>query len=427
MLLKTQKKINSTFTIEAIGDKNRRASYSVYHQPFEIEDFVYWHVIAIAPHAYVYAKSKQNNMINVATIIIAMIMVAAIALYFSKNISDSITPLVSYMRRIGRLDLKFNIKKSTSIREIYELQHSFDVMKNSLKSFEKYIPSELVLSLMKNREEAKLGGHEEELTIFFSDMVNFTQVSERFPPKELVEVVSGYLSECSDILIKRKGTVDKYIGDAIMAFWGAPQKVKDHAYQGCLAALECQEVMKKVSADLEKKGVKDIAIRIGLNSGRVVVGNMGSEKRLNYTVIGDAVNLSSRLEAINKFYGTDIMIGEETYKRTKDKIHARILDKIAVKGKEQGIEIYQLLGVKEVKDTILSPIDKKQLMLIELSEAAFSAYMDQQWDKAIEHYRDILDKFSEDKVALLMIERCQLYKEQSPGKDWDGVFRHTSK
>ena len=416
------KKIVTVFDFESEGQL-----YRAYHNPFEIEDFVYWHVLTVVPHNYIYAsatKSKENNM---RTTLIALMVAATLAYFIAQRLSNSLSPLVGYMRKIGKLNLSFPVKRDSNISEIRELSRSIHSMKNSLRSFEKYVPADLVRELIRDGQEAELGGYDAELTIFFSDMVNFTQVSERFSPSELVEILGGYLGECSDVLMNRQATLDKYIGDAIMAFWGAPKKIDDHAYLGCVGALECQEVMKKVSAEISKKGVDGVSIRIGLNSGHVVAGNMGSNKRLNYTVLGDAVNLSSRLEAINKFYGTDIMMGEVTYEQVKDRVYTRIIDKIAVKGKTEGIRIYEVIGLIDIKDTLVLPIDDSMHEVIRLSDEGFNYYAEQQWDKAIAAYKKVLSIKTEDKVSQVLIERCEVYKKESPGKDWDGVFRHTSK
>ena len=212
-------------------------------------------------------------------------------------------------------------------------------------TFSKFVSKDVVNELLANPESLKLGGEKKEITIFFSDIRGFTNISESLSPEELVGLLNDYLSEMTEIVLAYKGTVDKYMGDAIMAFWGAPVPEPDHAYLACLAAVEQLTVLKRLQQKWRDEGKPNIDIGIGLNTGFAVVGNMGSSHRMDYTVMGDTINLGSRLEGTNKVYTTKIIISDNTYEKVKDKIIARQLDVIRVKGKNEPVEIYELLDI----------------------------------------------------------------------------------
>jgi len=217
-------------------------------------------------------------------------------------------------------------------------------------TFSKFVSKDVVDELLKNPENLALGGSKREITIFFSDIRGFTTISETLGPEELVQLLNEYLSAMTEIIIEYKGTIDKYMGDAIMAFWGAPVPLEDHAYYACLACLAQLEHLKKLQDTWKERGLPVIEIGMGLNSGPAVVGNMGSSHRMEYTCMGDTVNLGSRLEGSNKMYGTNIIISEYTYEMVKDKVVARELDLVRVKGKSQPVRIYELIGITNPED-----------------------------------------------------------------------------
>ncbi|MBS0616558.1 MAG: adenylate/guanylate cyclase domain-containing protein [Spirochaetes bacterium] len=217
-------------------------------------------------------------------------------------------------------------------------------------TFSKFVSKDIVNELLANPESLKLGGEKKELTVFFSDIRGFTTMSESLSPEDLVNLLNEYLSTMTDLVIAYRGTIDKYMGDAIMAFWGAPVPNPDHAYYACLTALVQLEELKKLQDRWAANGVPVIDIGIGLNSGPAVVGNMGSSHRMDYTVMGDTINLGSRLEGTNKQYGTRIIISEYTYAQVKEKVYVRELDDIKVKGKTEPVKIFELIDVVNRED-----------------------------------------------------------------------------
>jgi len=214
-------------------------------------------------------------------------------------------------------------------------------------TFSKFVSKDVVDELLKDPDKIALGGARREITVFFSDVRGFTTLSESLSPEELVQLLNEYLSVMTDIIIQMRGTIDKYMGDAIMAFWGAPVPLEDHAYLACVTALKQIEQLKLLQESWKSRNLPTIDIGIGLNSGPAVVGNMGSSHRMDYTCMGDTVNLGSRLEGSNKLYGTRIIISEYTYEKVKDKVYARELDLVRVKGKIHPVRIYELLGLKQ--------------------------------------------------------------------------------
>lgn len=282
-------------------------------------------------------------------------------------------------------------------------------------TFSRYVSSDVIDDILSDPKKLQLGGKEAELSILFSDIRGFTAISEKLSPKDLVKLMNDYLTKMSNIIMESQGVVDKYIGDAIMAFWGAPIEVKDHAEKSCFSALNMVEVLEENQDEWYKKYGVDLDIGIGINTGEVIVGNMGSEQRFDYTAMGDSVNLASRLEGITKQYGVRVVISEFTYNQVKDKFYCRYLDKVAVKGKNKGVEIYQLINY-------LDKVDPKDQKKIEAFETGVEMYKGRSWDEAIIQFEKILSEFPEDGPSKVYRNRCEELKNNDPGENWDGIF-----
>lgn len=288
-------------------------------------------------------------------------------------------------------------------------------------AFQMYLSPEFVETLAKSPEQLNLGGEERELTIMFTDLQGFTSISESVEPKELVNLLSGYFDGMTEILFKYGGTLDKYVGDAIMAFWNAPANQDDHAERSALAALDMIEFTEQVSRSFQNNGNPELRTRIGINTGKAIVGNVGSNKRFNYTVMGDVVNLAARLESVNKQYGTYLTISESTFDRIRDKVYARKLDVVRVKGKTQPVAIYELIGKKG------RPLDSKRERVIEAYYEGLEAYDRRHWETAIHHFISALQVDPNDGPSKIYLERCRTLRDNPPKKDWDGVFNLLSK
>jgi len=287
-------------------------------------------------------------------------------------------------------------------------------------TFSVYLSPAVITDLLDNPDKLKLGGENKRLTIFFSDIAGFTSISENLPTERTVHLLNHYLTEMSDILLKHRGTVDKYIGDAVMAIFGAPVDYPDHAKSACLSSIEMHERLIELNKNWQAEGFPAINCRIGLNTGEVKVGNMGSAKRMDYTVIGDEVNLASRLEGANKAYGTKLMVSESTYNDAKDAIEARELDLLAVAGKQKPVRVYQLLARK-------GQLEAKTKELVKIFEQGLALYRGARFAEALELFKQCLEINPADSPSQVYRERCQTYLETPPPPDWDQVFRLTKK
>jgi adenylate cyclase len=286
-------------------------------------------------------------------------------------------------------------------------------------AFTYYVSSSVVNEMLKNPDKLKLGGDKRDLSVLFSDIRGFTTMSEGLAPEDLVHLLNEYLTVMTDIVFKYEGTLDKYMGDAIMAIYGAPLDQTDHPYRACYSALEMMEELRKLNEKWIREGKRPLDIGIGINTGMMMVGNMGSEQRFDYTVMGDAVNLGSRLEGANKSYNTNILISEFTYERVKDEFICMELDSVKVKGKTLPVSIYQLVGKKDV------PNEKKEA--IDVFHRALALYKQQNWDEALETFQTVASMDKNIQAAELYIQRSLDLKANPPPPDWDGVFTMTSK
>ncbi|MGR3220307.1 MAG: CHASE2 domain-containing protein [Candidatus Anammoxibacter sp.] len=305
---------------------------------------------------------------------------------------------------------------------IFSYRYSVESKQRSIVKnlFQYYLHPAVVNELLENPESVKLGGTKKELTVFFSDIEGFTSISENIDPEELVALINVYLTDMSDIIIKYEGTIDKFQVEAIMAFFGAPLDVKDHAVLACYTALESRKHLITLRKDFKARGWPEINARIGINTGYVVVGNMGGANRFDYTVLGDDVNLAARLEGANKVYSSHIMIGEQTYELAKDAVVARELDIIRVKGKSKPVRVYELMARKD-------DIDANTLELLKRFNNGMAAYKNHEWQKAVECFMDVVKVAENDGPAQLYIERCSEFSKFPPSADWDGVYEMTSK
>jgi adenylate cyclase len=286
--------------------------------------------------------------------------------------------------------------------------------------FGRYLSPGVIDSLLADPKKLKLGGEQKELTALFSDLQGFSVFSENLSPKDLVNLINTYLTAMTDILLKHEGTLDKYEGDAIRAFFGAPVYFDDHARRACFVCVEMQEKLAEIREQFIREGKPQLYMRVGLHTGSMVVGNMGSNVRMDYTMMGDAVNLAARLEGVNKVYKTFSMISETTFLKAKDFIEARELDTIRVVGRAQPVTVYELLGKTGSLDDEISKV-------LSLYHEGLENYKLRQWDLAATCFTEALQIRPEDGPSATLLERSALYKINPPPDDWDGVFSVESK
>lgn len=287
-------------------------------------------------------------------------------------------------------------------------------------SFGRYLAPDLVQELIQNPQMLSLGGEKKFLTVLFSDIRGFTSISERLEPEALVSFLNEYMSIMSTIILNYSGFLDKFIGDAIMAVYCAPIVRQDHALLACRAALDMRTALAGINRNLHQKNFPQIKIGIGINSGEMIVGNMGSRERMDYTVLGDNVNLASRLEGITKVYGVDVVISEHTCQLVHDEFVVRELDMVRVKGKTQPVKIFELMGRKEEAASRYEP-------LLQSFAQGLKSYRNQQWEEGLRKFQQVLQICPSDGPSKYYLDRCRQSLDSPPVPDWDGVLTLTAK
>jgi adenylate cyclase len=288
------------------------------------------------------------------------------------------------------------------------------------RMFSHYLSEAVISHLLAHPEGLKLGGERRRVTLLFSDLADFTSLSERLSPEAVVALLNDYLSRMTEIILAEEGVVDKFEGDAIMAFWGAPLDQPDQAVRACRAALRQQTALQEVNARLRGQGLPPLVMRVGINTGEAIVGNLGSARRFDYTAIGDAVNLASRLEGLNKYYGTAILVSEETAAAARGTLEVMEVDQVAVKGRETPVRVFQVLA-------LAGALSAAAAQAREAFARGLAAYRQRCFGEAARHFDEALRNAPEGKPASALLQRCREFVAAPPPPDWDGVFRPEGK
>jgi adenylate cyclase len=367
-----------------------------------------WSLVTVVPESEFLGPVQmtiRKLLIGLAILIVAAGLLSA--WLAQRLIAAPLLKVVGEIKHVERFDLDRVERHPSRLAEIENLSGAIADMALGLAAFRKYIPADLVKLLISEGTEARLGGDIRFMTVMFTDLAGFTGMSERMGSR-IIPLLSRYFDSVSMQIQAHGGTIDKFIGDAVMAFWGAPRANAAHAVDCCRAALACQRAV--LDADLRDDAGLPIKIRIGINSGDMLVGNIGSQVRLNYTVIGDAVNIASRLESTNKQYGSEIIIGPETRRLAGDRIVVRELDRLAVYGRAGGLQIYELLAMG---DEATEPS-----AWAESYEAGLAAYRAQDFAGAIGHFQRAIDLRGDDAASSAMIERCKGLLDKPADSGW---------
>lgn len=376
-----------------------------------------WMIVAMLPEDDFLGSIDSVTLKIVVISAIILLIAILLGLYFSRNLSRPIERLTREVEQIHRFQFSDEPALVSHIKEIQTMSDSFEAMKHALKAFRLFVPADLVRQLIESGEEVKPGGKEREVTLFFSDIEGFTTIAEQIPARELLVDLSDYFEGVTGVIAAEGGTVDKYIGDAVMALWGAPIGDEEHALHACRAALRCQREIAHFNQQRMDSGKSPFKTRIGIHTGFSIVGNMGSSERLNYTALGDNVNLASRLEGLNKRYRTSIIISQGSYRYVRQYFLLRPLDHIAVVGKSNSVLIYELMGDGDSENYELL---KKRA---ELSTQAYNLYLQREWAQALELYNELLQLDADDGPVAIFIERCKNLLENDPGSGWSGHVR----
>lgn len=313
----------------------------------------------------------------------------------------------------------FGVLAIQLVRKLVEGRANRQQVKRVTGAFEHYVAPEVIDVLLSDPEKLRLGGERQEITAFFSDVAGFTSLSEKVEPAVLVELLNQVLGDMTTIIIEEGGIVDKYIGDAVVAMFGAPVKHSDHATRSIRAAMRSQVRMDEIKKEWIERGLPPIRVRIGTNTGVAVVGNIGAANRFDYTMMGDTVNLAARLEGINNYYGSNVLVGEDTYAQAKDDFVFREIDRVRVKGKQQPISMYEPLAA------VGESLDEHMTTIRESYAKGLEQYRNSEFQAAIETLEPLAD--AGDGPSKTILGRAREYAETPPPEDWGGVYTMTSK
>lgn len=363
-----------------------------------------WLIGVITPRSDFTGFLTKLNFITLTVSLLVLVLGIVLVTKLVERIVKPIRNLVRETEKIKRFELDKNLPIHSRIKEVKQLKDAIRSMKGGLRNFQVYVPKILVQQLIKSGKDIGPGGERKQLVVLFSDIQGFTSIAERVEPNQLMLQVCEYFESFAQIITQEKGTIDKYIGDSIMAFWGAPIPEPEAWSKAARAALKFEEILTKLNSGWEKQGKPPLNTRIGIHMGDAIVGNIGSSERLNYTAIGDTINISSRLESLNKVYKTKIIVSEAVYELIKDEFQLRLLDYVIVLGRTKGLYIYELLG----DNTVHLNFDLQAYN--EEFNSGFTAYQNKQLDAAIVHFKRCLKIYPEDNLAPLYLERCQQMK-----------------
>ena len=404
----TIKDLKNPIYIETYKEyKKKSKSYFLYEKNSEKYDVAYislnskilpkWNVGIIIPQKdtmnIINEFMKNAIFLTITTIIITIF----IALLLVRRITIPLNNLEKEMLKIKFFHIEEIKNICSNFREIDNINNSLQNVKNALLSFRKYVPYQLVRELIKNNDIATNNAKRKNITMLFSDIENFTSISESMDSIELVKDLEKYFDTLTKNILKNNGIIDKYIGDAIFAFWGAPNKLKNHEFLACKTAIKIQKSINELNTSLRNP----LNTRIGIHNAKVVVGNIGSKDRINYTAIGDGVNLASRLEGINKYYKTKILISKEVFDKCENKIIARLIDNVVVKGKNQNHKIYELIDLKT------SNTSEKLIKFIKDHNYAMNLYFNNKKEEALNILNKLVKENPDDLILKNLIVKLE--------------------
>ncbi|MCC7138478.1 MAG: adenylate/guanylate cyclase domain-containing protein [Planctomycetes bacterium] len=343
-----------------------------------------------------------------------LVLAVAAALWISHRIAAPLKTIARDLERVGSFELSDAPPPSSRILEVSVVSDAAARMKRSLRSFSRYVPTELVRTLLRRGDEARLGGAVRRMTLLFSDVEGFTTVSERLAPQALVEALGAYLDVVVRAVTASGGTVDKFVGDAVVAFFNAPDPDPEHAAHACRAAVAVQTALAAARTGWVSAGTPAFPTRIGLHTAEVVVGNIGTPERFAYTVLGDGANLAARLEGLNKAYGTQVLASDDTRAAAGDGLEWRRVDRVAVAGRAAGTDVYELLGTT---GAVAAP----RLAARDAHEAGLAAYFARRFDEAARRFDEAAALRPDDRAAPTLAARARAFAAAPPPPSWDGV------
>lgn len=377
------------------------------------EGFPRWVLFTLVPVEEFMGDIRGAGVVVVAVAGAALIGGALAGLLLAGRVAKPLQELSEETARIRDLDLADRPAPVTSVSEVHRLAGDMQSMKVGLRSFQKLAPREYVAWLIRTGNEAKLGGLRREITVSFADTVGFTRLTESVEPEQLLALLTRVLERVSREVLESGGTIDKFNGDDVMAFWNAPADDPDHALHACMAALAGKAAVESLAAELLAEHLPPLSVRFGIATGDLIVGNVGSEDRMNYTVIGDAANLASRLQGVNRAYRTSILVSPATVEAAGPRVLVRPVDWVRVWGREQPVLVHELMALSKQADPALLDLVREHTEGVRL-------YQQREWMAAADKFESVLRRRPGDGPASVLLDRCLSFGESEPLPDWDG-------
>ena len=401
-------------------EEHEGVKYLAYFCPFPVNFAEKWLVMISVPLEEFLGKiieSHKNILINAIWILVFVIL---IAFYLSQELTEPIVSLANKIEHLAKMELDDKTVVESNIKEIIRISDATANMQRMVQYLSYFVPKTLVKRMLDKNEAPHLGGKAKELAVMFCDMVHFSSISEELAADDLMLYVSHNLNIISEIILKQKGTIDKYIGDNVMSFWGAPEDDPDAAINGCKAALLCIATFAERNKESEKKHETPCNIKIGLHYGNVIVGNIGSDERRNYTIIGDNVNLPARLETLSEKYGIKIIISEAVYQKALKRFLMRPIDIVQVKGKNQRVKIFELIGMYN-DDPLIAP-SKEDIAFHEAFTRAYDSFSQGKIEEAKKAFDHLIEERKDDIPTTLYLKQCAKLEQRPQNWSFNGLF-----
>jgi len=345
----------------------------------------------------------------------------------TRGLTQGLWLLAKEADRIRNMDLDSKGELHSRIDEMEHLGCAMASMRCALKSFSRYLPQTLVRQFIASGVDPELGGERREITLLFTDVEDFTPLSEHLAPEDLMQAMGEYFEVVGQAILERGGTIDKFIGDAVMAFWNAPLESEDHVERACVAALRLSKASEDLNQRRQDCGLPLLRTRVGIHTGAAVVGNLGSTERMDYTALGANVNLASRLEGLNKFYATRILVSRVVRERARNNFVFRSVDVVVPKGTTEPLVLFELVGAMPLSPFTDVATPRAKLGFCSRWERAITLYRTAQWDKAFVEFTALREALPGDRLAVMYCTRTERLLQNKPGKDWKALQRYMDK
>ena len=387
------------------------------------------YVAVVAPLSDFTGHIKRMQRRSIVAALVALAVALPLIFVIARRVAAKLADLAAEADKVREFDLEDPVEVESFFLEVHNLSRAFGAMKQAVSVFGRYVPKALVREIVQSGTAPELGGQRQEITVLFTDIADFTRIAEETAPEELMLRTSEYFEALGSVLSRHHGVVDKYIGDAIMALWNAPSRDDDHVAHACAAVLACRNVSRDLADSWSQRAIPPFRTRFGLHCGEAVVGNVGGADRIDFTAVGGTINLASRLEVLNKRYGTEILVSGDIVGRVGDQFLMRRIDRVRPVGIAKPTDIYELIAVRPgdtnlPKETAARQADQE---LCALWDQAYAIYLERDWREALAAFEAVLERFPQDAPARALVDHCHALIENPPGPDWDGVTRLTRK